>query len=51
MGMSMERVHQGDTYESKLVCVGVVLNVLREGSAWHPYRNELEGIDSGTQER
>ena len=48
--VSVERVHQGDTYESKSVCIRVFLDVLPEGSTRHPVRNELEGIDSGTQE-
>ena len=49
-GVSIERVHQGDTYESKPVCVRVVLDVLREGPAKHPSGNELEGIGSSPQE-
>ena len=41
---------RGGAYESKPVCVGVVLDIFHEGSTRHPFGNELEGIDGGTQE-
>jgi len=39
------------TYEFKSVSIGVVLDVSRQVPVRHPVRNELEGVDSDTQER
>ena len=39
-----------DAYESKSVRAGVLLDVFRKGHVRHPIRDELEGIDSDTQE-
>ena len=34
-----------DTYEPESICIRVVLDVFRKGTARHPVRNKLEGID------
>jgi len=32
----------GDTYKAKSVCIGVFVNVFRQVSTGHPFRNKLE---------
>jgi len=46
MELAWDKHNRRIAYESKPVCIGVLLDIFRQVSTGHPIRNELERSDS-----